>query len=327
MTSYLGIDVSKATLDTVLLREGHSPEASQFTNNAQGFTHLGHFLKKRRAQPLHACLEATGSYGDELAQFLHQAGYTVSVVNPARIKAYADSRLSRNKTDAGDATLIADFCRTQQPPPWTPPSPEQRELQALVRQWENLSAIRQQEVNRRQAGVPSQTVLQTLDAHIAFLDQQLAELLQHIHDHVDRHPQLRKQRDLLTSIPGIGDWTAFRLLAEIPDIHAFDSAPQLAAFAGLTPRQRTSGSSVRGKSRLSKRGSARLRSALYFPALVAQRYNPILCVFAERLRAAGKPKMAVLAAVMRKLLHLVYGILTSGQPFDPDFLTKKAAMI
>ena len=324
MTSYLGIDVSKATLDTVLLREGQSAEAAQFANTRQGFTTLGHFLKKRHVQPLHACLEATGSYGEELALFLHEAGYTVSVVNPARIKAYADSRLSRNKTDAGDAALIADFCRTQQPDAWMPPLPEQRELQALVRQWENLSAMKQQEANRRQAGVPSQTVLQSLDAHIAFLDQQLTELLYQIHDHIDRHPHLRQQRDLLTSIPGIGDLTAFKLLAEIRDITVFDSAPQLAAFAGLTPRQRTSGSSVRAKPRLSKRGSARLRSALYFPALVAQRHNPILRAFAQRLLAAGKPKLAVLAAVMRKLLHLIYGILKSGRPFDPDFLAQPA---
>lgn len=326
MISYLGIDVSKATLDTLLLREGEGAEAAQFANMRQGFKRLHHFLKKRRVEQVHVCLEATGYYGDEVAQFLYEVGYTVSVVNPARIKAYADSRLTRNKTDAGDAALIADFCRTQQPDAWTPPPPEQRELQALVRHWENLSQMRQQEVNRRQAGIPSQIVLQTLDAHIAFLDQQLTDLQHRIHDHIDRHPHLRQQRDLLTSIPGIGDLTAFKLLAEIRDIRAFDSAPQLAAFAGLTPRQHTSGSSVRGKTRLSKRGSARLRTALYFPAIVAQRHNPILRAFAQRLLAAGKPKLAVIAAVMRKLLHLIYGILTSAQPFDPDFLTKTAAM-
>ena len=131
----------------------------------------------------------TGFYGDELAQFLYDAGYTVSVVNPARFL-YADSHLSRNKTDAGDAALIADFCRSQQLDVWTPPPPEQRELQALVRHWENLSQMKQQEVNRRQSGIPSQTVLQTLDAHITFLDQQLTALQQQIHDHIDHHPHL-----------------------------------------------------------------------------------------------------------------------------------------
>jgi transposase len=320
MNSYLGIDVSKAWLDVLLLREALPVEKGHFDNSQQGFRQLQHFLKKRKIKMLHACLEATGYYGAEVALFLHEAGYVVSVVNPARIKAYAESQLNRTKTDAGDAALIADFCRTQQPEAWTPPPLEQQELQALVRHLENLQDMRQQEINRRQAGIPSETILKTLDEHIAFLDQQLADLLRLIHDHVDRHPHLRQQRDLLTSIPGIGDLTAFKLLAEIVDVHAFDSARQLAAFAGLTPRERRSGSSVHGRSRLSKRGSPRLRNALYFPAIVALRHNPILHTFAQRLLAAGKSKMQVVAALMRKLLHLVFGILKSGRPFDPHFL-------
>ena len=158
MQPYLGIDVSKATLDVVLLRPDVPPEAAHFANDGSGFRSLRHFLKKRQVKPLHACLEATGHYGDGVALFLHEAGYTVSVVNPARIKSYADSRLSRTKTDAGDAALIADFCRTQQPPAWTPPAPEQQELQALTRHLENLRDMRQQEVNRRQAGIPSASI-------------------------------------------------------------------------------------------------------------------------------------------------------------------------
>jgi transposase len=325
MISYLGIDVSKDWLDMVLLREALPSEKGHFDNSQQGFRQLQHFLKKRKIKKLHACLEATGYYGAEVALFLHEAGYVVSVVNPSRIKAYADSQLSRTKTDATDAALIADFCRTQQPETWTPPPPEQRELQALVRHFENVQDMRQQEVNRRQAAIPSETILKTLDQHIAFLDQQIADLRRLIHDHIERHPHLRQQCDLLTSIPGIGDLTAFKLLAEIVDVHAFDSARQLAAFAGLTPRQRRSGSSVRGRSRLSKRGSPRLRNALYFPAIVALRHNPILHTFAQRLLAAGKSKMQVVAAVMRKLLHLVFGILKSGHPFDPHFLDQSLA--
>lgn len=326
MTIYLGIDVSKDWLDVVLLREGQATEAGHFDNSDQGFRSLHHFLKKRKVKTVHACLEATGYYGDALALFLHQVGYRVSVVNPVRIKGYGESRLSRNKTDASDAALIADFCRTQQPEAWTPPPPEQQELQALVRHLENLTDMRQQERNRRQAGIPSATVLQTLDEHIAFLDQQIADLLRQIRDHIERHPHLRQQRDLLISIPGIADLTAFKLLAEIRDIHVFDDAGQLAAFAGLTPHQHISGSSVRGRTHLSKRGSARLRHLLYFPAIVAQQHNPILRPFAQHLLQAGKAKLVVIAAVMRKLLHLVFGILKSGQPFDPHFLDKKVAL-
>ena len=323
ISTYLGIDVSKDWLDVVLVREGVPAEKGQFDNSNQGFRQLQHFLKKRKVKELHVCLEATGYYGAEAALFLHQSGYKVSVVNPARIKAYAESQLSRTKTDAADAALIVDFCRTQQPSAWTPPPPEQQELQVLVRHLENVKDMRQQELNRRQAGIPSETILKTLDDHIAFLDQQITDLLRLIHDHIERHPHLRQQRDLLTSIPGIGDLTAFKLLAEIVDVQTFDSARQLAAFAGLTPRERRSGSSVRGRTRLSKRGTPRLRSALYFPAIVAQRHNPILQAFAQRLLAAGKSKLQVVAAVMRKLLHLVFGILKSGHPFDPQFLGKR----
>lgn len=325
MDAWLGVDVSQERLDTRLMRPAHELEGAQFANARSGFEQLDRFLKQRDLQAVHICLEATGHYGDGVALFLHQAGYTVSVVNPVRIKRYAESRLSRNKTDASDAALIADFCRTQQPEAWTPPPPEQQELQALMRRWETLTEMRQQEVNRRQAGIPSPTVLETINAHIAFLDQQRAQVWQRVQDHLDQHPHLRQQRDLLTSIPGIGNLTACRLLAEIGDIDAFDSARQLAAFAGLSPRQHRSGSSVRHPTRLSKCGTSRLRRALYFPAMVAQRHNPILRTFAQRLLDAGKAKLAVLAAVMRKLLHLAFGILKSGQPFDPHYLDKRAA--
>ena len=326
MRAYLGLDVSKDSLAVVLLGEAAAAEAGSFDNTRTGFNSLRHFLKKRKVTTLHVCLEATGHYGDEVALFLQQAGYTVSVVNPTRIKGYAQSRLSRNKTDAVDAALIADFCRTQQPQAWTPPALEVQELQAMVRHLHNLRDMRQQERNRCQAGITAPAVLKTLHEHIAFLDQQIADLLKQIRDHVDRHPPLRQQRDLLTSIPGLGDITAFRLLAEIRDITAFSSPRQLAAFAGLTPRQRTSGSSLRGRPRLSKCGSSRLRAALYFPALVAMRHNPLLRPFAQRLLAAGKSKLLVVAAVMRKLLHLVFGVLKSRQPFDPHFLHPSAAL-
>ena len=318
MSSILGIDVSKAKLDVMLVKQDQRSESAQFENTRKGFNSLRHFLKKRVKGELQVCLEATGPYSEDVALFLHEAGYRVSVVNPAQIRSYGDSQLRRTKTDATDAALIADFCRTQQPPAWAPPPPEVRELQAMVRHLESLKTMRQQEVNRLDAGTPSVTVEEKLQTHIAFLDQQIDDLTQRLNDHLDQHPDLRQQRDLLTSIPGIGDLTAARLLAELPNLNTFTSPKQLAAFAGLSPQHRQSGSSVRGRSHLSKRGSSRLRAALYMPALVAQRHNPLLATFAQRLLHAGKPKMAVVAAVMRKLLLLAAAILRSGRPFDPN---------
>lgn len=323
--AYLGIDVSKAQLD-VALQIGTALRTASFANTPAGFKKLRNWLKKRHNAPVHACLEATGTYGEAVAAYLTEAGHQVSVVNPARIKAYSQSQLTRNKTDLVDARIIADFCATQHPPLWTPPPPEWKELQAMVRHLDALKAMRQQELNRLGSGGTSPTVATKLHDHIAFLDQQIADLLSQIHDHIDRHPGLKQQHDLLKTIPGIGDITAFTLLAEIRDIRAFDSARQLAAFAGLSPRQNHSGSSVRGKTRLSKTGSASLRSALYMPAVVAKRYNPIIAAFCQRLAANGKPSMVIIGAAMRKLLHLVYGVLKSGLPFDPDYLLKSASL-
>ena len=320
----LGIDISKATVDVVLLSGGSSQPAN-FANNQEGFSKLAKWLDKRKVKQVHACLEATGSYGDELAEWLHEHGHQVSVVNPSRIKKYAESQLARNKTDKGDAALIADFCLTQRPPLWSPPAPQLRELRAMARYYDDLLDMRQQERNRLQAGGHSQLVQDSLTQHILFLDHQIESLLQRIQDHLDHHPDLKQQTDLMTSIPGIGDITAFKLLAEIGDIRAFDSPAQLVAFAGLSPRQRRSGTSVRGRTRLAKIGSASLRSTLYFPALTAKRCNPIISSFCQRLTDLHKPKMVVIGAAMRKLLVLVFGVLKSGQPFDPCYHLKLPA--
>ncbi len=193
----------------------------------------------------------------------------------------------------------------------------------MVRHLDALQAMRQQERNRLSSGVTAADVIDCLQQHIAFLDQQIADLKQRVKQHINQHPQLKQQRELLISIPGLGDTTVAVLLAEIPDIQAFDRAPQLAAYAGLTPQHHRSGSSVRRPTHISKRGNARLRRALYFPAMVAMRHNPILRAFAQRLQAAGHAPMSIIVAVMRKLLHLAFGIIKSGQLFDPHYLSKQ----
>lgn len=315
----LGIDVSKATLDVVLVRSGQPTLSGQFMNTPAGITKLAAWLHKHQRGPVHACLEATGLYGDEVAWALHGVGHTVSVVNPARIKAYADSQLQRNKTDQLDAALIADFCRTQQPAPWSPPDPAARELRSLARHRQDLLEMVQQERNRLQAGQVSPTVHQVRVEHITFLERQISTLEAAIQDHINHHPDLQHQRDLLDTIPGIGPLTAALLIAEAGDLRRFDHAGQVVAFAGLNPRHHRSGTSVRGQPRLSKRGSARLRALLYFPALSARSHNPLIAPWCDQLAARGKSTMQIIGAAMRKLLVLAYGVLKSGQPFDPHF--------
>jgi transposase len=317
MKVYVGIDVSKASLDVGFMA-GQNREHAKFSNDVAGFGKLARFLKKRRGE-VQVCLEATGSYGEGVADYLYQASYSVSVVNPARIKGYAESQLSRNKTDKLDAYLIADFCRTQQPEAWSPPPPEIRELNALVRHLDDLEQTLRQCANRLSTAQVGSTVHAHLDAQRMLLEQQIAQTKQAIQDHIDQHPTLKHQRALLTSIPGIGEVTAGKLLAEFRSITAFANVRQLVAFAGLNPRHHLSGSSVHKTTHISKTGRASLRAALYLPAVVAKRHNPILARFAARLQQRGISGKRLIVAIMRKLLHLIYGILKSGKPFDPHF--------
>lgn len=315
----LGIDIAKLKSNACLINGSGKLKHKLFPNTATGFEQLTAWLSKQGVERVHACLEATGTYGEALALFLHQAGHTVSVINPAAVKAFAQSRLSRTKTDRVDAELIARFCRAQEPPAWMPLPAEVRELQALVRRLESLIEMRVAEENRLSSTVTVEAVRHSVEEHVAYLNEQIKRTQELIGEHIDNHPRLKRQRELLDSIPGIGETTAAVLLAEMTDLKQYRSARQVAAYAGLVPRERQSGSSLRGRARLSKIGNARLRKALYFPAVTAIRCSPFFQVWAEGLRARGKCKMTVICAVMRKLIHLAYGVLKTGQPFDPQW--------
>jgi len=312
-----GIDISKKDFYVSLLTESRATKPKKFTNNTQGFESLHNWLKQQSVVELHACMEATSIYGEALAEFLHQAGYQVSIVNPARIKGFAKSELLRTKTDSVDAALIARFCVAIKPALWTPMAPEVKELQALLRRLESLNEMVTSERNRLETATA--TVAALTWEHLEYLQQQQELIKQLISDHFNQHPHLKQQRELLTSIPGIGDLTASILLAEIGDVSDYDNARQLAAYAGLTPSERSSGTSVKGKTRLSCTGNVRLPKALYMPAVVAMRHNPLLKAMSERLLGRGKVKMQVIGALMRKLVHLAFGILKSQKPFDPNY--------
>jgi transposase len=322
MESILGIDIAKDTFE-VEWRQAGRHGAAGFPNTPAGFQQLSRWLTKRKVKQVHACLEATGRYGDALAQYLQDQAHLVSVVNPARVKAYGESQLQRNKTDRVDAALITDFCQTQHPEVWTPPSRELRELQEFLHQYDALQGALQQAKNRLTAGFQSETVLAQLRAQRTFLENQIKELTQSLTDHLQRYPELRAQHALLDSIPGVAFLTAARLLAL--NLPRFATARAAAAFAGLTPMVHQSGSSVHRKSHVSKMGSAQLRGGLYMPILSAQRFNPVIKAFCARLTARHKPPMAIIVAAMHKLIVLAYGVLKSGQPFDPKYAAKATA--
>jgi transposase len=316
---FLGIDVSKAKAECGLLWADSKYRSKVVSNQAVGFAQLRQWLQKYDARQAHVCMEATGVYWEELALALSAHGMAVSVVNPAQIKAFGESRLVRTKTDKVDARLIAEFCRAMQPPLWQPPSPSEQALRALVGRLDALQRMRIQESNR--LGVARDAVRSNIEAHLHWLDQQIKALTQQIDRHIDQDPELRRKRDLLDTIPGVGGRTSALFLAFCSRTEAFANARQCAAFAGLNPQQHQSGSSVRHPARLSKIGHALLRKAMYMPALVTLYKTAWGKAFRSRLKAAGKPPKLIIGAMMRKLIHVAYGVIKSNKPFDPTLHT------
>lgn len=317
----LGLDVAKSEFHAALVAGDERARVKSFANNSKGFEQLATWLRNRQVERVHACLEATGGWSEALATELHDRGHVVSLVNPQRIKDFGRSEGLRTKTDRADAALIARFCAVHRPEPWAPPRSEIRALQALVRRREALIDMRTQETNRLNGPEPDQRVRSSLTLHVDFLDNEIVEIEKQIDDTIDRDPHLRNQRDLIETIPGLGRRSASSITAEFPRIAEYRDAKAVAAHAGLCPAIEQSGTSL-ARSRLSRSGSARLRRLLYFPALVAMKWNPAIRSFAGRLKARGKRPMVIVAAAMRKLLVLAYGVVKSGRPFDPALTTQ-----
>jgi transposase len=315
MAAILGLDISKETIDACLLSDG-TELAKKVSNNAKGFAQLKKWLENRRLKNVHVCMEATGSYFEAVAEYFADRAFLVSVVNPAQIKAYSQSLLLRAKTDAVDAMAIAKFCAAQQPPAWTAPSPKERELRGLVRLCANLKDTRASYEVQRQRPNIVEAVERSIEEVLAGLDEQIEKIEEEIANLIDNDPDLRKRRNLLISIDGIANTTAAMILSEAPRLEEFRDAKAVAAFAGLSSQTKTSGTSVRGNGRICKTGNARLRKALWWPAISAMRHNDRLRAFADRLRAAGKPNKKIIIATMRKLLVLAYGVLKSQKPYQ-----------
>lgn len=317
MSAVVGIDVSKATLDVVIVSSG-DPLHKQVANTPKGFKQLHHFLQAYL--PItRVGLEASGRYGEPLAHFLVAQGYPVSYLNPKQIHAFSKVNLNYNKTDKQDALLIARFCQLYSPALWQPTSPQQQQLQQRSRRLNALEKMRQQERNRLKSGITDPFTLDQIRANIAHFDaliEQTQTAIQHL---IGQTSTLLQQQTLLVSIKGISDKTAALLLAELGDLQRFDSPRQLAAYIGITPQHFQSGTSVNKRSSISKQGNARVRAALYMPAVVAKRWNKPCHQFAQRLEDAKKPGKVIIIAVMRKLIHQIFAILKSGRPFDPNF--------
>lgn len=322
---WIGIDVSKLTLDVCIVHSERKPRSHTFANKRDGHQALLAWVERSVGDtPRHFCLEATGPYSQPIAAFLAEHAQTVSIVNPFRVKHAGMASGVVNKTDHADARLLAEYCRKEQPAVWRLCAPEVRTLTALMRRLEGLKTDRTREHNRLEDPSLETLVMDSIHAVIGFLDAEIRRLSDQIDKHIKQNPHLKEDRDLLTSIPGIGNTLAQWILAEVPDIHQFASAQSLSAYAGLNPKEFQSGSSIHRKTQLSKAGNARLRKALYLPAVAAIRFNPVVQALCHRLQARGLSKMASIGAAMRKLLHLAYGVLKHRRPFDPKLQVKAA---
>jgi transposase len=324
-TAFVGIDVSKATLDACLLLPTGTARVATFANDARGHAALLAWADRHAAgQALHFCLEATGPYSEGPAAALADADRLVSMANPTRVKAHAAAGGQGNKTDPADARAVAEFARDRRPPAWRPPPPEVRQLQGLVRRRDDLREMAAREKTRLDSPALTKACRKSVARAVKFLSREADRMQAEADALVAAAPALRADRDLLESIPGVGRQTASTVLAELPAVERLPSAQSAAAYCGLAPREFRSGASVRRRTRLSKAGNARLRKALFLPTQTAVRFNPLLKGFFERLVAAGKPKMQAVGACMRKLVMICYGVLKNRAPFDPAWASKKA---
>jgi len=310
---YIGIDIAKDKFD-VAYKKGKRFINEVFPNNKKGFACFLSSLKKHTTNPW-ACMESTGCYGTALIEFLYKQGIRISCVNALKVKYFAKSILSRNKNDIVDARVIAEYCQLNQPRLTEPKSAEQkarRELLQLIDTLKQQTAGLKNKLHACESSLAKKMTIQAINSNENRCQRLEAQIAKMIAD----DEKLINDVKLICSIKGVGEQSAIRLLTYLPDLSLFKTAKQLAAFAGLSPMQRESGK-YKGKTCLSKLGDPSLRKILYMPALSAKRHNEHLQAFVLRLEKNGLCPKAILGAMMRKLLHLIFGMLKSGKPFDP----------
>ena len=319
----IGVDVSKDKLDSALLREEDKLKTKVIANKQTGWQELLDWALKNTGLEvalLHFVMEATGIYHEQLATFLYKAGAKVSVVNPAQVKFYAQSLGVRSKNDKKDSVVLARYGVKETPNLWEPEAEEIRILKALLARFDGIEKDLQREKNRQEKAENSlapEEVIRSLTLMIEQLETEQERLDKLIEEHINKHDTLKENKALLESIPAVGKVIATRMLMVIGS-RQFEDAHQCAAYLGLVPVQHESGSSVRGRSKLSKAGNPVIRAKLYMAAVVAIRHNPDIKAQYQRLTSKGKSKMSALGAAMRKLVHICFGVLKHQQLYQPQ---------
>lgn len=312
----VGVDVSKRWLDAAA-SDGRD---RRFDNDPAGHRALVRWAGRR---PCRVALEATGTYGLDLALALHAADRCeVMVVNPRLVKGLAQALAQRSKTDAADARVLLEFVRRMPFEPWAPPEPAVVELRAMARRIDDLTVERTRETNRlvalRGSGAHSRLVARDIGVNVRHLDRRIDRMVGQAVALVEAHAGLAEAYGHVTSVKGIAEKSAVALLGELLVLPREMSPKQWVAHAGLDPREHASGSSVRREVRISKVGNAHIRRALFMPAMVASQKEPRVKAFYDELCARGKAPRVAHVAVMRKLLHAIHGMLRHGADFDGE---------
>lgn len=316
---WAGIDVSARTLVVELERAG-ARQHRVYSNDGEGHRKLCRWLTKR-GRTSRVCLEATGLYHLDVALALARTdGVEVMVVNPSVMRTFARALLQRGKTDPQDACVHLEYARRMRFVPWQPPAAAVLELRAIARRIQALIETSVAERNRRHAAHAhegaSAVLTADLEAHLAHLEQSIERLEQAAREVIEQSPLLKRRYAQLVSVPGIATRSAIRLLAELAALPADMNVREWVAYAGIDPAHHQSGTSVHRSSRISRKGNRILRTALYMPALVATQSDAAVRSFYERLVLRGKKKLQAIVAVMRKLLHAIWGMFASDTTFD-----------
>jgi transposase len=314
-----GIEVSHLILVAALRCGDHDQTLREFPNTPEGHQAILRFLT-RSGRPVRVAMESTGLYGLDLALCLHGAGVALMVANPRAVRHFGQALLQRSKNDQLDAVVLREFADRMPFQPWHPPSAAALKLVGVARRLEALTDMLTAEKNRLHAASLSEAlpaiIRRDLQRSIQTQQRAIARLTRAVQEFIAEDRELTRRMELLLSIPGFGTTSAVHILAELTLLPAGMDVRQWVAYAGLDPREYSSGTSVQKKVRISKAGNKHLRRALYMPALVAVRHDPQVRAYYEHLQARGKTKLQALVATMRKLLHAIYGMFKHDQLFD-----------
>jgi transposase len=329
ITVAIGIDIAKTSFTLCWAQSLTTLSAIQTFENAQtGYDTAHALLTGHAVLPATSLvvMEATSVYWEACACWFHQHGYQVSVVNPARVAAFARSELRRRKTDALDAALLVRFAFRMQPACWQPPAHDMEALHQLMRQREAYVQIRTQLQNQRHAGMhhasPCQEAVASLQRTLDALANEITALEEAIKRRFAAHPEWQAMLDRLMTMTGVGLVVATTLVIETHGLRDFHSSAQLCAYAGISPVLCRSGTSVHQREHISKIGNPHVRKAAYHAAVWAVRHCQPLREFYDRLLKRHKPKKVARVAVARKILRIAFALITHEQDFDPEFLSK-----